>query len=337
MQTFLSIITILVFLNLLIVVAMRPIHSQLSLFELRLRASGGDDSAKKALEREKLLDDVVSLQRVVVSLLLIVFVVLSVKTFGWLIGVLLSLLVALEYGAIAQIKFLRRISQRLYARIDSYLIKFIKKAPFLFRLLRNVSTEGHDVETRIHSREELQCIINQSKNVLSVEERLLIVNGLSFNEQLVNSVMVPRSSINYIEKSEFLGPLVLDKLYKKGHLKLPVISGSLDNVIGVLDIKALLALDTKRSITAEKAMDKRVYYVRADQTLRQAMAAFLKTKQYLLVVVNEAKETVGLLVLGDVLEVLFGSKVDDSFDSYEDLSAVALRDLRKDSKPKQAI
>jgi len=162
MFTFLLIISVIAFLLLLLVASMHPIHSQLSLFELERRATSGDESAQKALEREKLLNDIISLQHVVTSLLLIIIVLLSVSTFGWIIGIFVALFVALEYGAIARIKFLRQIAQKLYAKIDSSLLKFVKKVPVLFALLRSALAGDDLASNKIDSREELQHLVDES-------------------------------------------------------------------------------------------------------------------------------------------------------------------------------
>jgi CBS domain containing-hemolysin-like protein len=130
-----------------------------------------------------------------------------------------------------------------------------------------------------------------------------------------------------------LGPLTLNDLHKTGHSRLPVINGDIDHVVGILNLKGLLALDIKRSTTAEKAMDPKVYYIRADQVLQHALAAFLRTKHQLFIVVNEYRETVGLLTLEDAIEALIGRKIVDEFDAHDDLRAVALRNPRDNNRP----
>lgn len=336
MPTFLSILTILSFILLVIISAMRPIHSKLSLFELNRRAGDGDESAIKALSRETLLSDVISLQHVIVSLLLIAITLLCVTVFGWLLGIIIALIVALEYGAIAKIKFIRKLSQKLYAKIDGALLKFVKSVPVIFAVLRNVSAGDEMDNNKIESRQELQHLIDESGNVLTDDEKSLIVHSLSFSQQPVSSIMTPRSMIDSIKKSEFLGPLTLNDLHKSGHSKLPVINGDIDHIVGILNIKSLLTLDVKRSTTAEKAMDPKVYYIRSDQTLQHALTAFIRTKHHLFVVVNEFRETVGLLALEDVVEALLGRKITDEFDAYDDLRAVALRNPRDNNKPEKS-
>lgn len=333
MNIFMLIVTILCLLLLIILASIQPVLSKLSLFELERRVAIGDKLAEKSLERERMLGDVMSLQRVLVAVLLVVFVLISVATFGQLAGILVALFIALEYGAIARLKVVKKLPQKLYDRFETKILKFVKKAPFLFHLLRSVSNKDSLGEKwQIGSRDELQHLVDKSDGIITSDEKKLIVNGLSFNGKLVSEIMTPRSIIDSIKDSEFLGPLTLSELHF-GHSRLPVIKGDIDHIIGILNLRSLLALDVKRSATAEKAMEPKVYYIHQDQNLRHALAAFIKTRHQLFIVVNEFRETVGLLSLEDVIEALIGQKIVDEFDAHDDLRLVALRNPRQNNRP----
>ena len=144
--------TVVVFIMLLIVTAIRPVHSELSEFELEHRVDIGDRDAKRVLAREKLLNDVTSLQRVVVAMLLVILGLLSVVILGWLIGILVALLVALEYGAIARLGLIKSLSQRLYNCIEKSIFRFIQKAPLIFSILRSTPMVDNNRSKRIGSR-----------------------------------------------------------------------------------------------------------------------------------------------------------------------------------------
>ena len=334
MFTFLVIVTSIVFIALLFVAAIRPAKSMTSVFELERRAGGGDDTAAAILRRDGALPDIISLFRVATALLLVSFVLLSVATFGWLLGIIVAIIVALEYGAIARISLFRIYGQKLYMAIEPWLIDITYKLPWLFSLIRTPQPDMS--EHRLESRQELQHLVQQSGSVLTVDERKLIVSGLEFADRRVDSVMTPRAVIDTVKKSEFLGPLTLDELHKLGHSRLPVIDGDIDHVIGILHLKSLLALDIKRSVTAEKAMEAKVYYIREDQSLAHALSAFLKTHHHLFIVINEYRETVGLLTLEDTIESLIGRKIVDEFESHDDLRVVALRNPHANNQPHDA-
>lgn len=332
-QTVTAVLSFVSFFLLLIVTAIRPRHSKFNHFELERRANIGDRGASKALERERLLADVVSSQRIIIALLQVAVWLFSGIAFGSTIGVIVAILIAFGYGALAKFRFLRKWSQRIYERHENSILKLIDKHPRIFQLLRSAPTDDHTYSLHVDSREELQHLVAESEGVLTADEKKLIINSLSFDDKLVRAIMTPRENIISIKKTEFLGPLVLDDLHKVGHSRLPVINGDVDHIIGILYLKSLLSLDNKRSMTAEKAMEKRVFYIREDQTLHHALAAFLRTHHLLFIVVNEQRETVGLITIGDVIKAMIGRKIIDEFDSHESLMAVASRDLTAKNRP----
>ena len=319
------ILAIIGFILLVIVAAIRPSHSKLNMYELERRSELGDKNAAKALARELMLKDVTSLQYVVNSILQVVVFSMSELTFGGFAGFVVALFVAPVHAAVAHLKPVRQFSNKIYARIEKPVFTFIKKTPILFKIIRTspVSELPHSV--RIDSREELQHIVAESDGILDPEEKLLIVNSLSFNDRVIRTIMTPREEIVSVKKTEFLGPLALDELHKTGYSRLPVISSDIDHVIGILHLDRLLTLEKKRSTTAEKAMEAKVFYIHEKQTLQHALTAFMTTRHYQFIVVNEARETVGLLTLDDVIEALLGRKVEDEFDMHDSLSHVAAR------------
>jgi CBS domain containing-hemolysin-like protein len=336
MTTFLIIVLVLLFVVLVGAASIRPVYSQLSLFELERRAEAGNETAKRDLHRQALLPDIESLQRVVVALLLVIFVAVSVVTFEWFFGIILSVVIALEYGAVARLHAISSRANRLYTTYEPTLLEFVEKAAPVFRFVRS-ATPVSPVAT-LNSKEELLHLVSESDRILSSDERKLIVNGLVFEARQVSEIMTPRSVIDSISKSEHLGPLTLDELHKKGHSRFPVTDSDIDHVIGILHIHDLLTIDAKRrSTSVEKAMEPRVFYIKEDQTLQHALAAFLKTHHHLFVVVNEFHETVGLLSLEDVIEAMLGRSIVDEFDAHEDLRIVAARNPRHNNKSDGAV
>ncbi len=335
-MTGMVLITIATGLLLVFVAGVKPKRTHLSLYELERRISGKDNQAREILRRESLLDDVESLLRIFAALLLVVFVLLAVATFGWLLGALVATVVALEFGAIARIGLWRRLAQKVYERYEAYLLRFVEKFSGVFKLLRTLPPE--QLDKRLDSRQELEHLVAESGTILTPDEKKLIAHSLAFDTRLVSEIMTPRSVIDSIGAKEHLGPLTLDELHKTGHSRFPVTLSDIDHVIGTLYVQDLLMIDAKRKSTSvEKAMERRVFYIREDQTLHHALAAFLKTKHHLFIVVNEFRETVGVLSLEDVIEALLGRAIVDEFDTHEDLRAVAARNPRGNNHDSHAV
>ena len=320
------------FVLLLLVTGMHPERTQISRFELKRRSASGDKSASETLVREGYHENVETLLRLTGTFLLVIVILLAVVSWGWLGGIIAGVFVVLGYGALARTSLVRRCSSALYARIESYIIWFTQKISPGLRLLRDYMP--HDESLQVTSREELIHLAQQSSGVLSTDELRLITSGLTFGDRHVSEIMTPRSVIDTVQKSELLGPLTLDELYKTGHSRLPVVDKDIDHIIGILYVQDLLTVTSGKTPTASQAMEAKVFYIREDQTLHHALSAFLRTHHHLFVVVNEYRETVGVLSLEDVIEALLGRKIVDEFDAHSNLRAVAERNIRGNNSPK---
>lgn len=304
-----------------------------SQFELKRQARAGNTDAAAVLEREAKLADLLSLQRTVLAFLVIIIALTSVAAYGWLIGVVIALIITLIYGVVSRQPFVGAFAQKYYQKLEPKLLSLTEKAPFVFSLLRSVAVEPA-IDPKLTSKEQLLDLVEHSQGILTNDQKALLRHGLAFGSKKVADIMTPRSVIDSVQASELLGPLVLDDLHKTGHSRIPVVEGDIDHVVGILHMRDLLIIDSgKRSSTVRKAMEPRVFYIRDDQTLDHALAAFLKSHHHLFVVVNEYRETVGLLSLEDVIETLLGRKIIDEFDTHDDLRAVAARNPRGNNQP----
>lgn len=315
------------------VAALSPHRSRLSRFELERRAELGEARAHDTLERELQAPRIATLLYVFEVLALVAMVLLSVAAFGWVLGIVVAALVLLLYRRVAEFGVFQKLSTWEYDQIEKGLLWLVQYTRPVLDWLTPVAAEPSKT---LASKEELLHVLSLSPDALTTPERRRIEHTLKFGARAVSEIMTPRSVIDSIEGRELLGPLALDDLHKTGHSRFPVIEGDIDHVIGMLHIRDLLALQSKTSVTAAKAMEPRVFYIREDQTLKHALTAFLKTHHHLFVVVNEFRETVGLLSLEDVIEAMMGQKIVDEFDAHDDLRVVAARNPQGNNEPPQA-
>lgn len=328
MTILLYILCIISIVALVLVAAVQINRADVSRFELRRRVKAGDVSSKTLLEREEIVHDIVSLQRALQAVLLVCMAVLAIAACGWLVGILLAVVVALEFGVVARWSVVATPVQHWYQAYEPRLVAFVQQHPKLFRLIRSI-TRSDDHDVRLHSREELFHVVHASGDILTTDERRLVEHSLLFGERVVREHMTPADKIVSVPKAEVLGPLVLDDLHKTGLSRFPVVGDGLSDIIGILHIRDLLTVKSGSSTTtAEQAMEPRVYYVHESQPLSQALAAFIKSRHHLFVVVNDEQETVGLISLEDVMEALLGRAIEDEFDAHENPRAVAARAKR---------
>lgn len=329
MITILLILALIILAGLLCVAAISPNTPALSTFEIERRSKKSDPTVKIEVLREQLFQDVLSVQRALLAMLLVIFVLVIITGLGALVGSIAAIIVALEYGALARLAVVRVSSQKLYDKHEMQILLFLEKYQSVTKWLRSVTLKSREV--RIDSKDELIELVEQSHRVLSDYEKTHLLSGLRFEGKVVSHIMTPKSVVDTIPSHEILGPLVLDDLHKTGHSRFPVINGDIDHVVGILHLRDVLAIDSAKKQTArvEAAMSKKIFYIREDHTLAQALSAFLSTHHHLFIVINEFRETVGIVTLEDTLEALLGRSIIDEFDAHDDMRAVAARQAAK--------
>lgn len=162
------------------------------------------------------------------------------------------------------------------------------------------------------------------RSVISQRERHVIATIMNFPTTLVSELMLPPSAITYVKDDEVLGPLTLDRLYRSGFQHFPVIDTN-RRIIGLIHTTALNSLEIKQTSRAREILDPKVYYLREDYTLNQALAAFLRTNCYFFLVIDRFERIVGLLTYEMIVDYLLGETLTDNFDRDSDRLAVAKR------------
>jgi CBS domain containing-hemolysin-like protein len=310
---------------LMAVTAMVPRRARFGRFELERRKKQSDNSSKLEMLREQTYNDIVSVQLAVQAMLLVVLVLIAGGLFGWITGALIGIIIALGYGAVAGSRLVQQASEAIYGRYEPKLLEFI---PRYERYLRFIRRAPQPVQhERLESRDHLTHLLNESSGIVTTDEKKTILSSLAFIDKQVADIMTPKSVIDTVRRTEILGPLVLDQLHKTGHSRFPVIDEDIDHIVGILYVRDILTLDTtnKHTATVESAMSMKVYYVRSDHKLAQVLSAFLSTHHHLFIVINEYRETVGIITLEDTLEALLGRRIVDEFDAHDDMRAVAAR------------
>lgn len=324
------IVLILLSLTLLLAAAsVVPHRSNLSEFELRRRLDTRQKGALMQWRRGELYAELMAVRRIVIAFLLVLTSALMIHRLGWWIGLALAFVLTIAYNRLASLPPMRGVVQRLYNKHEAKLLKLFDSNRRLIRPLRG--TAERQREHRLGSRAEMAHFIDQSGAYFDEAERAILHGATTFEDKRVRDYMTPRSHMEAIGANELLGPLVLDDLYKTGHSHFPVFQGDLDHLVGMLHLHALLNIKHKESQTVRDVMVPQVLYINQDQTLRQALAACIKHRRHLLVVVNEFEETVGVITIEDSINQLLGMPIEDTYADHDNLSVVA---ARKSAKPK---
>lgn len=227
----------------------------------------------------------------------------------------------------------------LTAPADAKLLNFSQ--PVLSRLARRLP--GGALHTGLYERQDLLELLNsqnsQHDNRISETDLRIAFGAISFGDKLVGKVMTPLRKIKFVGADESVGPMLMDDLHKSGHSRFPVTKDSPKSanpqVVGTLYLKDIIGMDTGGKVKDHARKD--VFYINEDSNLRQALSAFLKTHHHLLVVVNNFEEIAGVLSIEDVFEQIIGQPINDEFDEYDSLRAVAAKEAAAEKKQDKPI
>lgn len=291
---------------LLLLLAVDPQVSNLSLFELDRLVKSGNKKAKRDLRRRKLQGDLLSLRLVMIFGLIIIWSIIATANFGWLMGFLATLVgVGLPIVG-SHLGVIKRLAGVIYQPFELRISNLVENKPFIARLVRLNMPE--QVDTVINSREELVNVISRLKSILPSEEKSLIALALSMNDSKVVDIMIPREKISCISQKELLGPLVLNDLHKTGDQLFMAIDKDIDHIVGALDISSQLVIDGQSETkSVAEVMDRSVIVGSSQLTIKEAITSLVDSNAKAMVIAHDTK-TYGVVYLVDVINLFLGRK-----------------------------
>ena len=168
------------------------------------------------------------------------------------------------------------------------------------------------VREQIHSEEELKLIIAESEEGGAIEtsERELIQNVFDFDNRIVRQVMVPRMKISGLSVSLSMEES-LKFVMKEGYSRYPVYEGSMDEIIGIVHAKDIVASHMDRSQKGLRDIIRPAFYITENKGIDVLLREFQRKKVQMAVVISEFGGTLGIVTLEDILEELVGEIQDE--------------------------
>lgn len=205
----------------------------------------------------------------------------------------------------------------------SHLHPVLGRAAESIRQRRDTSHSGH---SRLYETEDVLDLLEGQKqqhdNRIPEETLDTIAKAVAFRDKHAGEVARSWSQAHLVDADETIGPLLLDRLHKQHQASFLVYKGEKDAIIGSLSLQDAVAAKHGGRVLDLVRSD--LSYVHEDFTLPQVYAAFQKTGQQLLVVVNTFQEYTGVVTLNDVLQELVSLSEPESENiSYENREAVA--------------
>jgi len=157
------------------------------------------------------------------------------------------------------------------------------------------------------TEEEIRMMIEigRDEGVLSDKERKMLHRIFEFGDTKVSEVMVPPERISAVNVN-FTFDELLNVFVEHGYARLPVFSGTIDNIIGIIHARDILYLVRDKGLFLLQDLLHEPYFVAPTMRVTELLEKFQSEKIQMAVVSQERKKTLGLVTLEDLVEEIVG-------------------------------
>ena len=163
------------------------------------------------------------------------------------------------------------------------------------------------VDQEIVTEEEIDVLLEQGARtgVIEVAEHEILERVFRFADQTIASFMTPRTDVSCIEITDPM-ETVREKLLQVPHSQLVVCKSGLDNPVGILDIRRIVAdCITSDRFDLEKMLLAPQFVPESAPALR-VLERFRQTGEQAALVVDEYGGVAGVVTLSEILEAFVG-------------------------------
>ncbi len=168
------------------------------------------------------------------------------------------------------------------------------------------------------TEEDLRAYMDASEEggALKEDEKEMIYSIFSLDDTTAREIMVPRIDMVAVEADTSVMD-ALDLILAAGHSRLPVYVDNIDNIVGVLYAKDLLAHwrsgGESRSVYG---LEREVQFIPETKLVSELLRELQAKKVQIAIVVDEYGGMAGLVTIEDILEEIVG-EIQDEYDADE--------------------
>jgi len=178
---------------------------------------------------------------------------------------------------------------------------------------RGVNPEAEEAEGIVEEIREA-AVEGEREGVIDDASVDMIDRIIEFRDRTAREVMTPRTDVMALEASTPIRTAVA-RVVEWGHSRIPVFSGTLDNVLGVLYVKDLLRyFDQPHAGVSLREIVRPATFVPETQRIRNLLPGFQAGKTHFAIVTDEFGGTSGVITIEDVLEEIVG-EIQDEYDT----------------------
>lgn len=157
------------------------------------------------------------------------------------------------------------------------------------------------------TEEEIHAMLEEGSEagVIEQHQHEMVRNVFRLDGRQLRSLMIPRADIVYLD-IQLSTQSNLDLVLASDHTRFPVCRGGLENVLGIIHAKQMLAAIAKGAVPDFSINLQTCLYVPETLTGAELLEQFRDNHMQMALVVNEYGSIEGLVTLHDVLEAVTG-------------------------------
>ncbi|MDQ6698520.1 MAG: hemolysin family protein [Actinomycetota bacterium] len=182
-------------------------------------------------------------------------------------------------------------------------------------LARRLGVEPQEELASVRSVEELELVFRTAneEGELPTPSLALLTRSVRFGEKTVADVLVPRVDIEALALDDTVSDLA-SRAVETGHSRFPVYGVDLDDIVGVVHVKNVFALQAEaRRTTPVNEIMAEPFVIPETRDLESLLSELRAVGTHLAVVVDEYGGTAGIVTVEDLLEEIVG-EIDDEHD-----------------------
>ncbi len=235
---------------------------------------------------------------------------------GIILITMLMLFVEFKIEAMAlknAVKWAKRLS--FFAKILVFLFTPFVILPLLMLGARHPSRASLSQITE----DELKIWIESEENKeLEPKEKRMISEIMDFGKRIAREIMVPRIDVIALDEAETTLNSAVQVFLDSGFSRLPFYEDSIDNILGFLYAKDLLAtLRSGKKDVNLRTLLRKAYFTPETKKADDLLAEMQKNRRHLAIVVDEYGGVSGIVSLEDIIEEIIG-EIQDEYDELEE-------------------
>jgi magnesium and cobalt exporter, CNNM family len=184
-------------------------------------------------------------------------------------------------------------------------------------ILRLFGARAPTEREAVHSPEEIMMLVEQTRQTgrLDAQDARMIRGVFEFSEKRAREVMTPRTDMVALPADLSL-EAAADRVAEAGRSRYPVYGESLDDIVGVVHAKDILAGLRAGRHGPLRTMVRPPFFVPGTREVEDVLTDMKRQKVHLAIVLDEYGGTAGLVTMEDLLEEIVG-QIYDEYDRPE--------------------